>query len=353
MESLPKSQINFTNSVPAFPWNKLPQQIASMLNLGPSHGSIYLPVSATTCRLAYLTALATGAVVASHLRLPNDSLWTALYANLAATLVVFFFSVTVGNSSVYDPYWTVTPQILTLWWLFSAQTTSTADITWPTYAAITTIWIWATVFHLTIPWQGWTTGLTHEDWRYAAIRKKITGTEGGSSAAYWTVSLVSFHLTPTLLVFSCLAPVGRLILETRPSSDGGGPWAVAAVAVTLVSIVVEATADYQLRCHRRDAFVEGRTGDTCVRGLWRYSRHPNYFGEVGFHAGLFLQGWANGVASPTSWSVVPTVVMVVFFRFASLPLMDGRSMERRKDYAEIMATTSALLPWPVRNVKAL
>jgi len=286
----------------------------------------------------------------SHPSLPNDPLWTGLIANLAATIAVFSFSITVGNSSVYDPYWTLAPQILTMWWLYFART-STAD-TWPPYAAVATVWIWAFRFHLAIPWPGWTSGLIHEDWRYADIRKQMTGSEGGSSIVYWMISLVSFHLTPTLLVFACLAPVGRLILletHTPSSNGGGGPWAIAAVAFTLGSIATEAIADNQLRCYRINAFDCGRTGDTCTHGLWKYTRHPNYLGEVGFHAGIFLQGWANGVASPVSWLVVPAIGMALFFRFASLPLMDKRSLERRKDYAGIMLTTSALFPWPVRN----
>jgi steroid 5-alpha reductase family enzyme len=95
-------------------------------------------------------------------------------------------------------------------------------------------------------------------------------------------------------------------------------------------------ADLQLR---RFA-APGRIVD---RGLWRWSRHPNYLGEVGFWWGLWLFGLA--AAPGWWWTVVGPLVMVALFVFVSVPLMDDRSLARRPGYAEHMRRVPALLPW--------
>ncbi|MFX4952353.1 DUF1295 domain-containing protein, partial [Acinetobacter baumannii] len=80
-------------------------------------------------------------------------------------------------------------------------------------------------------------------------------------------------------------------------------------------------------------------------GLWGWSRHPNYFGELSFWWGLMLFGFA---AAPSQWPwLVPgALAMTAMFVFASIPLMDQRSVERRPAYAEYMRRVSALVPLP-------
>jgi steroid 5-alpha reductase family enzyme len=84
------------------------------------------------------------------------------------------------------------------------------------------------------------------------------------------------------------------------------------------------------------------------RGLWRYSRHPNYLGEVGFWCGMWLFGLA---AAPAAWwwTAAGPVVMVVLFAAVSVPLMDRRSLQRRPAYADWMRRVPPLLPWPGRH----
>jgi steroid 5-alpha reductase family enzyme len=111
------------------------------------------------------------------------------------------------------------------------------------------------------------------------------------------------------------------------------------LAVTATAIAIEAAADQQLRRFARGPALHARLVD---RGLWRYSRHPNYLGEIGFWWGLWLFGLA---AAPARWwTVVGPIAMVLLFTFISVPMMDRRSLERRPAYAEYMRRVPALLP---------
>jgi len=102
-------------------------------------------------------------------------------------------------------------------------------------------------------------------------------------------------------------------------------------------------ADEQLRAFRK----ERREGEILARGLWAFSRHPNYFGEVSFWWGLFLFALA---ADPGAWwSGVGAAAITALFVFASIPLLDRRSAARRPAYAEHMKRVSALVPWFPRS----
>jgi len=114
---------------------------------------------------------------------------------------------------------------------------------------------------------------------------------------------------------------------------------IAAVVVTGAAIAVEAVADRQLRRFAGDPANRGQILD---RGLWRYSRHPNYLGEIGFWWGLWLFGLA---AAPSWWwTVLGPIVMVLLFTFVSVPLLDRRSLIRRPSYADHMRRVPALIP---------
>jgi steroid 5-alpha reductase family enzyme len=114
---------------------------------------------------------------------------------------------------------------------------------------------------------------------------------------------------------------------------------VVATVVTLAAIALEAGADLQARAFARDPDHRGMIND---RGLWAWSRHPNYLGQIGFWWGL----WLFGLAADASWwwTVAGPIAMVALFVFVSVPLMDNRSLERRPGYAEHMARVGGLIP---------
>jgi len=185
---------------------------------------------------------------------------------------------------------------------------------------------------LTWNWYRRWQGLDHEDWRYGDIRRK-------SGRAWPLASLAGVHFFPTLIVFAGLLPVYSAMVSPSPL----GLLDLVALAVAIGATAIEAVADEQLR-----GFVSGRSSheEILATGLWKYSRHPNYFGENSFWWGLALFGLA---ADPHFWSVAGAIAMTAMFVFVSVPLLDERSAERRPGYRDHMKRVSALIPMPPRG----
>jgi len=277
---------------------------------------------------SYLMAgLAAWAVVAAG---PGQHpLLLTFYADLVATVVVFAASTVVANASLYDPYWSVAPAVIVVGWVLWRTGADPTALTGRQASVVLLVLAWA--IRLTANWASSWRGLHHEDWRYVQMRE-----ERPRWLPWWLVNLTGIQLMPTLVVFVGLLPVWPAVTAT------GKPWGlvdIAAIVVTGVAIAVEAVADRQLRRFARDPATRGQILD---RGLWRYSRHPNYLGEIGFWWGMWLFGLS---AAPSWWwTVLGPIVMVLLFTFVSVPMMDRRSVNRRPSYADHMRRVPALLP---------
>lgn len=253
-------------------------------------------------------------------------LWLdGLIADVLATLVVFGFSRGYRNSSFYDPYWSVLPPLLALWWWGE----STADVdqvrAWLVIGLIT---LWAV--RLTANWVETFTGLDHEDWRYTMLK------DGRSTAQSIVIDFGGIHLVPTLQVFLGMVPV--YVVTTRSGRDVGWLDGVA-LLVGLAAVTLELVADRQM--HR---FLRTRKpGQVMDRGLWAWTRHPNYLGEITFWLSLALFGLA---ADPSSWwwVFVGAVAMLALFLGVSIPMMEQRSLERRPAYREVVDRVPMLFP---------
>jgi steroid 5-alpha reductase family enzyme len=278
--------------------------------------------------LAYILALAAAFATALYAPVP-DPLFRTLVADLVATFVIFGFSVAYDNSSFYDAYWSVIPIAIAAYWISLPEAHAPGL---RTLAIGLVVCVWGV--RLTFNWaRGWT-GLDHEDWRYVDFRQK-------APRLYWLTSFFGFHLFPTLIVFAGMAAAYPAFMRSQPAP---GVLDVVAFAVGLTGIWLEWLADRQLR-----AFVEGprSPGATLRTGLWRYSRHPNYLGEMLIWWSLFLfgvavdPGWAR-------WAVCAPIAMTAMFLFVSIPLIEKRSLERRTGYQRVIDETSMLIPLPPR-----
>ena len=183
---------------------------------------------------------------------------------------------------------------------------------------------------LTYNWARSWPGLHHTDWRYLAMKEK--------APALWFFSdLFGIHLFPTVEVLLGLS--GAWVALTQ----GAGPLSL----LDLVALIVTGWRHHDR--NRGGPAVGGiRQGqatrrDHPRRGLWAYSRHPNYFGELSFWWGLYLFGLAADLGYV--WTIAGPLMMTAMFVGVSIPWMDRRSSERRPEYADHMKQVGGLVPW--------
>jgi steroid 5-alpha reductase family enzyme len=149
------------------------------------------------------------------------------------------------------------------------------------------------------------------------------------------------------LVFGLQALLGWIVAAPLMAAVASpAPWsALDALGLALASfgLIYETVADAQLARFRADPRNRGKVMD---RGLWRFSRHPNYFGECCVWWGV----WLAAAAAGAWWSVVsPLLMTVLLLKVSGVPLLERDLGRHRPGYAEYVQRTPAFLPWRVRG----
>jgi steroid 5-alpha reductase family enzyme len=176
------------------------------------------------------------------------------------------------------------------------------------------------------------------DRRYATMMGKAQSERG------WSYAKASF-----LLVFALQAPlqfVVSLPVQLGQLSPRGplGPMALMGVALAVIGIAFESLGDWQLVRFKADAANAGKVLDT---GLWRYTRHPNYFGDACLWWGLYLIAAESPIGL---WSLpAPLLLTFLLTRWSGVPTVEGRMRRKRPDYEAYVARTSSFIPLPPRK----
>lgn len=269
----------------------------------------------------YVVAYVVGAVCC----LPIENLMLQMLVfDVVATIVIYICSVIWRNSSIYDAYWSVMPMLLSIW---------VAAVSGPL-----TIWHWLLLIcfnlwglRLTLNWVSCTTGLDWEDWRYRKFRDE-------NGPVMWQfLNFTGIHMMPTLIVFAGflpMFPIFRLPLSA---------WSLVGDALILAGTALEYFADRQMA----EFLNITKEKTVCRNGLWRYSRHPNYLGEITVWWGVFIV--LASYSPMLYYYAFGAVAMILLFNVVSIPMMEKRQLARRPDYAEYRRTTSRLLVLPNRK----
>jgi steroid 5-alpha reductase family enzyme len=291
--------------------------------------SLILRKAFTLYSFVYLLAIIFAIIVGFTCRKLN-AVFIVLIADVAATLFVYAAGRVFHNASFYDAYWSIAPLLIALFWDLRAG---------PHYAVIlrqviasVLVILWG--FRLTWNWAHQWQGIKNEDWRYSDLRQKY-------QKLFWLIELVGIDLMPTVIVFlACLPLYPALAVGKNPIN----PLDIIAFIFTGGAIVIEAVADRQLWQFTRQ---KARYGEIMTTGLWAYSRHPNYFGEITFWWGIYLFGLA---ADPAYWwTIIGPLLATFLFTFVSVPLMDKRNLVKRPGYAAVKKKIPALFPWFPKN----
>ena len=181
-------------------------------------------------------------------------------------------------------------------------------------------------------WRNWG---KPEDFRYQAMRRSW-------GERFAIVSLFTVFALQGVLMWIVSLPVQ--LAQASPTPEALGFFDALGVGLWLVGMFFESVGDAQLARFKADPANAGRVMD---RGLWRYTRHPNYFGDCVVWWGLFAiaLGTPGGI-----YSIVGPIVMTVLLRRVSgVTLLERSLVKRRPGYAEYVARTNAFLPGPPRS----
>ena len=252
--------------------------------------------------------------------------WSLLLVwHITATIIIFLFSKIHNNSSIYDPFWHLAP-IPIVFYIASQSSLSYFQ----QYLVLSAFLFWA--LRLTYNWFLNWTNLNHEDFRYIDLKNN-------NKLLAFVNDLFGIHLIPTLIVNVSLYPIYIAL-----TSGNLNNLVYVGFILIILAVVVQYIADSQMRDFRKD---QKNFGKTMKYGLWKYSRHPNYLGEVSFWFGLYIFAVASG--STSIWLLACPMVMLALFVFISCPMMDNRSLKKRSDYKEYMDKTPQLIMWFVKD----
>lgn len=272
-------------------------------------------LSFTAVALVYFIAVIVG--ILTYRALPCEWYLALLIADIAATVATFIFSLIFGNASVYDPYWSVQPPVILIAFVLMEGLTLFGAL------LLFTVSFWA--LRLTANWAYTFLGLDHQDWRYTMLCEK-------TRVFYPIINFVGIHMVPTLVVYGCILPAVYAVREGLEVS----PLSAAFLGISVAAACLQGVSDVQMHKFRKQ-----RSGAFIRTGLWKYSRHPNYLGEILMWWGVAL---SVVIAAPEAWYLaVGALANTLLFFAVSIPMADGRQ-SKKEGFAEYKAQTRMLLP---------
>lgn len=319
-----------------------------------------------------------------------------------ATVFVWFTTIILSNTSIYDPYWSVAPPVyFTIFFfnhfnfdLFSNDKTNEFAFSLLILIAqgcklalLIIIWIWG--IRLTLNWMTDFTSLARQDWRYSKFKDSCP------FLIWHIINFFGLQLVPTIIVFLAMLPGYEIMNFTSDSiflntlhehfinnqkiticsilnvnintfAFINASLLLLGAFLSMIGIILEHYGDIQLREFRKNPENKGKV---CNKGLWSYSRHPNYLGEIMMWWGVYIMaspillltslqdGEQNNnslncsdnflckfdLGKYKNWPI-GAIANTLLFLCVSIPLMEGRQLKNKPSYAEYKKKTGMLIP---------
>lgn len=255
------------------------------------------------------------------------TLSVTLVAVVTALTIVWVISLLKRDAGIIDPCWGAGFGIV-VWtaWAFNRPVSERSCL----LLVLTTLW--ALRLSLFLLWRN----LGHpEDYRYAQMRAR-------HGVRFWWVSLLTVFLLQAVILWFVSLPLQFAIVRNHDTPFSSID--LVGVLIWATGLFFEAAGDWQLMQFRRRPENAGLVMD---RGLWRYTRHPNYFGDFCVWWGLYLIAAGGGAA----WTIgSPLLMSYLLLRVSGVRLLESTIGDRRPDYARYKACTSAFFPAPRRQL---
>ena len=254
-----------------------------------------------------------------------------IVATLAIFVALWLISLPLKDSSIVDSAWGPAAALIALISALLGEGYAPRR-----YLVLVLVSIWGIRLGLHIFTRNHGHG---EDPRYVRMRKK-------RGESWWWVSLFQIFIVQGLGLWVVTLPVQAAAVATEPDSltvlDGIG------AGVWLAGFLFEAVGDLQLRRFKADPDNHGRVMDL---GLWRYSRHPNYFGDA-------TMWWGIGIIAvqvPWGWATLigPLMMTFILVRVTGVAMLEQDLKRRKPAYADYIARTNAFFPGPPREDRVI
>ncbi len=275
--------------------------------------------------VVYAAAIALGIFLYVTLSDVMNDYLAILIADVSATVLVWASGVVLRTASAYDPYWSLQTLVIYLCLLIKNNN-------WHVGTILLLVAIILYSARLTMNFAIGFHSLGYVDWRYRMLKEK-------SGKFYQVVNLFGICMFPTLVVYLATLPViAYASVEAFSVID------IIGLAVIVLGTLLEFIADAQMK-----AFVKIRKDRSEVlnRGVWKYSRHPNYLGEISIWFGVAL---TLILSHFNYWYfIVGAVVNLLMFIFISIPMEERHFKGYKPDYEQYKKETHMLLILPKKK----
>lgn len=242
---------------------------------------------------------------------------------LMMMVILWLISVVVRNVSIVDLFWGFGFVVVSVFYFLKGEGFEPRKVLVTALVAI-----WGLRLSVYLAWRNYGKG---EDFRYREFRKKY------GENRYWWISFFQTFLLQGLLMWLISAPLlgAQYFGDVKPL----GLLDFAGILFWIVGFSFEAGGDYQLAVFKADPSNRGKVLD---RGFWRYTRHPNYFGDSSVWWSFGLFSLSAGSLLPALGSVLMTLLII---KVSGVALLEKSLKEQKPLYREYIRKTSSFIPW--------
>ena len=253
----------------------------------------------------------------------NNTLLIRIFiSNVISTIVIWFIGVLLDTASIYDAYWSVQTPFIYICLLIKFKNINIGN-----FIYLELILFWA--IRLTYNYTKTFNNISYIDWRYKQIKEK-------TGKCYQLVNLVGICMMPTIIVYLASIPSFLFVIN-----DYKFEWIqIIGFVIMFISTFIEMKADIDIHEFKK---IRRDRKQIINIGLWKYSRHPNYFGEICFWYGVafsyvfcdFKNDWCY---------MLGAVINNALFLFISIPLAENSLRKYKEGYDIYKKNTSMLIP---------
>lgn len=250
----------------------------------------------------------------------------------ALMTAMWVFSLLLKDASIVDPFWG-SGFVVIAWSTFFFSGNEQISGSWVAWLLLATVTIWGLRLTGYLLWRNHGKG---EDRRYGAMREK-------HGERFWWVSFLTVFLLQGLIMWFVSLTVQAGIAFAGQVTVPLWPLAVVGTLLWLIGFAFEAGGDYQMAIFKSNPDNQGKVMD---RGFWRYTRHPNYFGDFTIWWGLYLIASSVGAW----WTALgPALMSFLLLKVSGVSMLESDIEDRRPKYADYKRRTNAFFPGPPKS----